>query len=83
MSLLFCGLYWLLGEIWPAVAAALPKVQLHLAGHRLPAHLKGERVVALGSVQDLDAILAPHGCSSLLPGTVRPWPTKSDLSFES
>ena len=54
------GLNWLLGDIWPQVAGALPQVELHLAGHRLPEHLKGERVVALGYVEDLDATFAHH-----------------------
>ena len=54
------GLRWLLDELWPQVAGALPQVQLHLAGHRLPEHLQGDRVVALGHVENLDAVFAQH-----------------------
>jgi GT2 family glycosyltransferase/glycosyltransferase involved in cell wall biosynthesis len=54
------GLEWLLEEVWPRVARSLPEAQLHLAGHRLPQGLAGERVVALGYAKDLDALLAQH-----------------------
>jgi GT2 family glycosyltransferase/glycosyltransferase involved in cell wall biosynthesis len=54
------GLNWLLEEVWPRVARTLPEAQLHLAGHRLPEGLAGDRVVALGYAKDLDAVLAQH-----------------------
>jgi GT2 family glycosyltransferase/glycosyltransferase involved in cell wall biosynthesis len=54
------GLNWLLEEVWPRVAPRLPEAQLHLAGHRLPEGLAGDRVAALGYVKDLDAVLAQH-----------------------
>jgi GT2 family glycosyltransferase/glycosyltransferase involved in cell wall biosynthesis len=54
------GLSWLLEQVWPCVARSLPEAQLHLAGHRVPEGLLGDRVVALGYVKDLDAVLAQH-----------------------
>jgi GT2 family glycosyltransferase/glycosyltransferase involved in cell wall biosynthesis len=54
------GLNWLLEEVWPRVAPRLPEAQLHLAGHRVPEGLSGDRIVALGYVKDLDAVLAQH-----------------------
>jgi len=54
------GLSWLLKEVWPSIAGKLPQVQLHLAGHNLPAGLEAERIVPLGYVEDLDAAFAQH-----------------------
>jgi len=54
------GLNWLIKEVWPGVVGSLPRAQLHLAGHCLPQGLEGERIVALGYVEDLDAAFAQH-----------------------
>jgi len=54
------GLRWLVEEVWPRIAGSLPDAELHLAGHRLPGGLAGERVVALGYVKDLDATFGQH-----------------------
>ncbi|MGI4832423.1 MAG: glycosyltransferase family 4 protein [Janthinobacterium lividum] len=35
------GLEWLLREVWPAVHAELPALELHVAGSHPPAHLTG------------------------------------------
>lgn len=54
------GLTWLLKEVWPCLAASLPQVQLHLAGHRLPKCPAGDGIISLGYVEDLDAAFAQH-----------------------
>jgi len=63
------GLEWLLREVWPAVHAELPDLELHVAGSSPPAHLLAPRTdnvfihgfveSAAGFMQQYDLMLVP------------------------
>jgi O-antigen biosynthesis protein len=54
---------WFVGEIWPAIAAALPEVRFHIVGSRMPDSVRAlasDRVITRGFVESLDEYL--DGC---------------------
>ncbi|MBQ7062520.1 MAG: glycosyltransferase [Bacteroidales bacterium] len=58
------GVRWLLDEVWPQLHAALPQLQLHLAGRKMPDDLltrQQEGVTVTGEVADAHAFMAGKG----------------------
>ena len=57
------GLHWLLREVWPAVHAEMPDVELHLAGSGMPEELRKPRtdgVVVHGFVESASTFMQQY-----------------------
>ncbi len=54
------GVQWLIREVWPALKAAYPHVELHIAGRNTPKsirQLQGERLHVHGEIEDAAAFV--------------------------